>query len=104
MIGYVIYLSLWSYVAVGVYVALARFFSGRALVVRYVLLTALWLSAVLTGHAAFETRYIAAFGCVLLFAGIYIVRTRGRPSFCWLFRSRLILLSQPAQLFLLLRR
>lgn len=64
------FLLLWVFLALGTYVSLRRFFSGRPLLVRYVLLTSLWLTADLTSDLPFTTRYVAPLGTLLLFAGI----------------------------------
>jgi hypothetical protein len=67
---YTWFLVFWLTLALGTYVSLARFFSGRSFVVRYVLLTGLWLTAFATSDMPFQTRYIGPLGVVLLFAGI----------------------------------
>src|SRR5262249_10993116 len=68
--SYLVYLSFWAFLALGTYSTLSRFFSGNAVLTRYVLLTAFWLTMVLTGELAFQTRYIAPLGVVLLFAAL----------------------------------
>jgi hypothetical protein len=49
---------------------LARFFTGAAFLRRYLLVTAFWLTVVLSGELVFTTRYIAPVAVLLLFAGI----------------------------------
>jgi hypothetical protein len=70
LMSYGIYVTLWSFLAVGSYFTLARFFSGRALVIRYLLLAAFWVSVSFAGFAPLVTRYVAPLGVVLLFTAI----------------------------------
>lgn len=70
VISYGWFLLLWTFLAIGTYVSLSRFFSGRSLLVRYLLLTGIWLTADLTSDLVFTTRYVAPLGTLLLFAGI----------------------------------
>jgi hypothetical protein len=70
LMSYLTYLSLWAFLALGTYLTLARFFTGRGLVLRFVLLSGLWVSAVTAGYTLFTTRYIAGLGVLLLYAGI----------------------------------
>lgn len=67
---YAAYLSFWTYLAVGTYWTLARFFAGRGLCVRYILLVGFWLSALLADYAPFPMRYIAALAVLVLYTGI----------------------------------
>jgi len=70
LLSYVVSLAFWSFVAVGSYLSLARFFAGRQLVTRYVLLAAFWVSVTLAGYWPFTVRYAGAVAAVLLFAGM----------------------------------
>jgi hypothetical protein len=70
LITYLTYLSFWAFLAIGAYFTLARFFSGGALVRRFALVTAFWLSVELSGYTTFDTRYVAPLAVVLLFAAI----------------------------------
>jgi hypothetical protein len=70
VMSYVTYVSFWAYLAVGTYLTLARFFGGAALVRRFVLVAAFWLSAELSNYVPFTTRYVAPLAVVLLFAAI----------------------------------
>jgi hypothetical protein len=70
VMSYLTYVSFWAYLAIGTYLTLARFFSGAALIRRFVLVTAFWLSAELSGYVAFSTRYVAPLAVVFLFAAI----------------------------------
>jgi hypothetical protein len=70
VITYVWFLSFWVFIAIGSWSTLARFFSGRSLVWRYLLLSALWVTAVVTGDMPFTTRYVAALALLLMFTGI----------------------------------
>lgn len=70
LITFVWYLTFWFFLAVGTWWTLARFFSGRSLVARYLLLAALWVTAVLSGDMPFTTRYIASLSLLMLFTGI----------------------------------
>jgi hypothetical protein len=64
------YLTFWVLLAIGTWTSLSRFFGGRALLLRYVVLAGLWVTAGLTSDVPFQTRYIAPLSAVLLFAGI----------------------------------
>jgi hypothetical protein len=64
------YLSFWAFLSAGTYLALARFFSGAALVRRVFFVSAFWTSVELAGHVVFYTRYVAPLAVVLLFVGI----------------------------------
>ena len=70
LISYGWSLLLWAFLALGTYLSLSRFFSGRSLLARYLVLCGFWLSAALTPDLPFTTRYIASLGTVLMFAGI----------------------------------
>jgi hypothetical protein len=76
LVSYCWFLSFWLFLALGTYLALRRFFTGRSLVSRYLILTSLWLTAVITSDMPFPTRYIAPLAAVLLFAGIDGARDR----------------------------
>jgi hypothetical protein len=76
LVSYGWFLTFWTFLAVGSYLSLARFFSGRSLVVRYVMLCGLWLTAFLTSDMPFATRYVGPLSVVLLFAGIDSSRDR----------------------------
>ncbi|HEY2220134.1 MAG TPA: hypothetical protein VGH35_12385 [Gaiellaceae bacterium] len=70
VIAYAWSLGFWSLLAAGTYLSLRRFFSGGSFLVRYVLLSAFWLTALLTSDFPFATRYVSALAVVLLFVGI----------------------------------
>lgn len=70
VMSYVSYLSIWVYLAIGTYFTLARFFTGRGLIVRYVILAAFWVTAVIGGYTLFQTRYVAPLAVVLLYTSI----------------------------------
>jgi hypothetical protein len=74
------FLSFWVFLALGTYMSLSRFFARRGLIVRYALLSGLWLTAILTSAIPFSTRYIGPLGAVLLFAGI---DARNDPVWSW---------------------
>jgi hypothetical protein len=69
LIRYATFASLWALVGIGGFATLSRYFSGKALVTRSLLLSALAALAIL-GHGRFDTRYIAPTALVLLFAAI----------------------------------
>jgi hypothetical protein len=70
VITYGWFLSFWVFIAVGSWWTLGRFFSGRSLVARYLLLAAFWVTSELTGDMPFTTRYVAALAVLLMFTAI----------------------------------
>ena len=70
LISYVTFTSLWALVGIGSYMTLSRYFAGRSLVARSLLLSALPVLVLLGGDGQVESRYIAPTALVLLFAGI----------------------------------
>lgn len=70
VMSYGVYVAVWTFMAVGCYFTLARFFGGRALVARYLLLAGFWVSVACAGYAPLATRYVAPIGAVLLFTAI----------------------------------
>lgn len=70
LMSYVTSLSFWLFLALGSYMTLSRFFFGRGLVARYLVLTGFWLSVTLAGYWTFTTRYEAPLAVVLLFSAI----------------------------------
>lgn len=68
--SFVAYLWLWALLVVGIFLSLSRFFEGRALVIRFALLSGFCVVCSLSGYVPFTTRYIAPLAAVLLFAGI----------------------------------
>jgi hypothetical protein len=67
---YAVYLSFWVWLVLGTYWALARFFAGRQLILRYAGLMGFWLLVALSGLIPFPTRYVGPLAVVLLYAGI----------------------------------
>lgn len=70
VVAYAVHLSWWALLAAGTYAALSRFVSGKALVLRVVVVTGIWLAALLASDVTFTSRYVAPLAVVLLFAGI----------------------------------
>jgi hypothetical protein len=68
--SYMTSLSFWLFLALGSYFALSRYFSGRSLLLRYLVLASFWVSVTLVGYWSFTVRYEAALAVVLLFAGL----------------------------------
>jgi hypothetical protein len=70
VLQYGAYLTFWGYVVFGTFLVLARFFAGRALMVRAAVLYAVVLTAAFGGELSETSRYIGALGVLLLFASI----------------------------------
>lgn len=70
LLSYILFLSWWVLLAIGTYFALARFYAGRGLMLRYGLLTAFWVVPVVSGLTSFAMRYVAALAVLMLFMSI----------------------------------